>query len=85
MGTLQGYTSGLGFQTIASPDVDFLSDTELVMSWSLADMDLAVDSYSIGFAAGWCGPDEYFCDHFPDGWGYPYDGWNSTNFFDVDW
>lgn len=85
VGTLQGYTSGLGFQTIASPDVDFLSDTELVMSWSLADMDLAVDSYSIGFAAGWCGPDEYFCDHFPDGWGYPYDGWNSTNFFDVDW
>ena len=37
------------------------------------------------FAAGWCGPDEYYCDHYPDGWGYPYVGWSPWLFYSIDW
>ena len=39
----------------------------------------------MGLAAGWCGPDTYFCDHFPDGWGYPYVSYSSASWYSLSW
>ena len=83
--SMQGYTSGDGFATIGTMDVDFLSSTEVGLSWSIEDMDVATNSFSIGWAAGWCGPESYYCDHFPDGWGYPYVSFSTGDWFTVEW
>ena len=31
------------------------------------------------------GPPEYFCDHFPDNWGYPYVSYNDQGWFSFQW
>ena len=50
-----------------------------MLSFDTDDADLILDRFSVGLAAGWCGPDYgYFCDHFPNGWGYPTTGRAST-------
>ncbi len=81
--SLQGYNGG--FTDISTPVVTYPSPTEMQFDIPVADMGLVVDSVSFGFATGWCGPDEYYCDHFPDGWGYPYAGWAPSLFFDLTW
>ncbi|MDP2314544.1 MAG: choice-of-anchor J domain-containing protein [Pseudomonadota bacterium] len=81
--TLEGYDSG--FTMISTPTVSYPSDTEVQVDIALADMGLSLDSLALGFASGWCGPDEYYCDHFPNGWGYPYDIWSPSLFFDLSW
>ena len=70
--TMQGYNGGVGFLPIGNLDVDFVNDYQMILRWSLADMGLGQNALSFGFASGWCGPPEYFCDHYPNGWGYPY-------------
>lgn len=80
---LQGYSGG--FSTIGAAEVEYTSETELILRWSLSDMDLSVDSVSMGLAAGWCGPPEYFCDHFPDNWGYPYDSFTTSGWYTLSW
>lgn len=82
--TVEGY-DGSGFTTISSPVVSYPSDTVVQLDITLADLGLSLDTLSLGFASGWCGPPEYYCDHFPDGWGYPYDTWYSSLFFDLSW
>ena len=82
-GTLEGYNSG--FTLISEPVISYPSDTQVQIDIVVEDMGLSVDAVSFGFASGWCGPDEYYCDHFPDDWGYPYDTWNSALFFDLAW
>ncbi len=82
---LQGYSSSSGFTTLATTSADFPSSTEVLWTWEAADMGLALDTISMGFGAGWCGPPDYFCDAFPDGWGYPYDSWTSADFFTLSW
>jgi hypothetical protein len=81
--SLQGYDSG--FVDISTPIVSYPSPTEVQFDLTLADMGLALDAISFGFATGWCGPDEYYCDHYPDGWGYPYDTWNPSLFYELSW
>ena len=80
---LQGYSGG--FTTIGAAEVDYIGPKDLILRWSLADMDLAVSSINMGLAAGWCGPPEYFCDHFPDNWGYPYDTFSTSSWYSLSW
>lgn len=83
--TMQGYTQSDGFTTIGTLGVDFLSSTEVMLTWDAADMGLATNAFNIGFAAGWCGPPSYYCDHFPDGWGYPYDAFSAGDWYAIRW
>jgi hypothetical protein len=83
--TFQGYDSSTGFETIGTLDVDFIDETHVMWTWQVEDMGLFSDEFSIGMAAGWCGPDEYYCDHFPDGWGYPYVSFSTSSWFDLSW
>ena len=82
--TLQGYDSS-GFTVIADPTVSQISETIMQLVWDISTMTLIQDELSMGFAAGWCGSPEYYCDHFPDGWGYPYESYNSTYWLDLEW
>lgn len=82
---LQGYNSGVGFLTLADADVEFLSDTDLILSWSVDDMGLLLDELRMGWSAGWCGPDTYTCDQYPDSWGYPYISFSSADWFTLAW
>ncbi|MBK8181035.1 MAG: hypothetical protein IPK67_19540 [Planctomycetes bacterium] len=66
---LPGYDSG--FTTIGALDATLLSDTDLVLTLQVADLGLLLDELSIGFAAGWCGPEDYYCDHYPGRLGLP--------------
>ncbi len=81
--SLEGYDAG--FTGISTPGLSYPSETQVQVDIDIADMGLSLDSISLGFASGWCGPDEYYCDHFPDGWGYPYDTWNPALFFSLSW
>ena len=84
-GTFQGYTGSAGFQTIGTLTATFPGNDDVILSFDSADMGLLTDSFSLGLAAGWCGPPDYYCDHFPDYWGYPYDAFSSSRWFDVRW
>jgi len=66
--------------------VDFVSANELVVSVTLAPLGLLQDTISIGFASGFCGGSDYYCDHFPDGWGDPYNtGFYTSAWLDLTW
>ena len=81
---LQGYGSS-GFVDLSEPTVTFPDATTVRFDITLADMGLSINSLSLGIAAGWCGPDTYYCDHYPDGWGYPYVAWSPWLFYTIDW
>ena len=82
---MQGYTSSAGFDDIGTLDVIFDSDTQLTFFWDTEEMDLSGDSFILGLAAGWCGPPEYYCDHFPDDWGYPYESFSYSDWMEISW
>jgi hypothetical protein len=85
-GTFQGYTSSAGFQTIGTVSAEFPGNDDVILSWDADDMGLLSDGFRIGLAAGWCGPPEYYCDHFPNGWGYPYSsGFYTSSWYDIRW
>jgi hypothetical protein len=70
---------------IATPSLSSYGTDELLISWDPAVMDLALDQFGMGFGAGWCGPPTYYCDSFPDAWGYPYEGYDSGMWLDFSW
>ena len=81
VGTLQGYNGG--FSTISDVDVTFASSTEVILRWSADVMGLAQNSVDIGLASGWCGPPSYYCDHYPDNWGYPYVSFSASLWYNI--
>ena len=85
VGTLQGYISGVGFQPLGTLAVSYPDDHHVIMSFDSSDLDLATEQFDIGFAAGWCGPPTYYCDQFPDNWGYPYVSFSTGQWFTVEW
>ena len=85
VGTLQGYISGVGFQPLGTLTVSYPDAYHIIWSFDSVDLDLALDQLEIGFASGWCGPPEYYCDQYPDGWGYPYVSFNAGQWFEIEW
>lgn len=84
-GTLrvQGYDGG--WTTLTTGTVLRPSDEVVEFHWPVADLGFVLNSLSIGFAAGWCGPPTYYCDQYPDGWGYPYDSFSTADWFELRW
>ena len=85
IGTLRGYDYDWGFEVLESPTVTNIDSTTLEISVDVATMELVIDKLSAGLGAGWCGGDAAFCDHFPNGWGYPYTGFSSSLWYDLTW
>ena len=69
---MEGYLDGLGFAPIGDVDIRFEGDHQVVLGWNISDMSLSQNSITMGLASGWCGPPVYFCDQYPDGWGWPW-------------
>jgi hypothetical protein len=80
---LRGYDGA--FVTISTPTVSIPDDTHLVVTLDLTTMGLRSDSLPMGFASGFCGGDDVYCDHLPDGWGYPYSVWDPGLFTTLSW
>lgn len=84
LGFLRGYNAGV-FTTLSNPTVTQLDDYRLMISVDTTNMGLVVDSVDLGFASGFCA-DTYYCDHFPDGWGDPYQaGFVTSLWFPLSW
>jgi hypothetical protein len=81
---LLGWPDYGSHSSITTPTIS-AAGNELLVEWDPAVMDLAIDGFSIGFGAGWCGPPEYYCDSFPDAWGYPYSSYDSGDWYDLEW
>ena len=74
------------FTRLSTPTVSYPDDHTIAISADVASMGLAIDLVDIGFAAGFCGGSDYYCDHFPDGWGDPYNyGMVTTLWFPLEW
>lgn len=82
---LYGLDASGVFTELSALNVDTSSPTQVVLTFDTTDMDLIIDRFRIGLAAGWCGPDTYFCDHFPNGWGWPYVSFDSGDWYEVSW
>jgi hypothetical protein len=74
------------FHDLSTLGVDFPSAKEVVISVDIASLGLLQDEVSIGFASGFCGGSSYYCDHYPDAWGDPYNaGFFTSSWFDLRW
>jgi len=82
---LQGYDSSAGFLPINEPSVSYPDAYTVQFDLVIAEMGLFLDTISMGFASGWCGPPDYYCDHYPNAWGYPYDSFSTANWFELSW
>ncbi len=82
---LQGYDSSVGFLPINEPTVSFPDATTVQFDLVTSEMGLFLNDLALGFGAGWCGPPEYYCDQYPNAWGYPYDSFSTANWFSLSW
>lgn len=87
LGTLQGYSSSTGmFTNLPEPTISSPDSYTIQFDFPVADLGLFSDKLQLGFGSGWCGEPEYYCDHFPDNWGYPYDtSFNPSDWFSLTW
>ncbi|MBN2798314.1 MAG: choice-of-anchor J domain-containing protein [Deltaproteobacteria bacterium] len=84
-GVLRGYDDGV-FTRLSEPSLTVLDQETVLLRLDLTSMDLALDTLSLGFGAGFCGGSTYYCDHYPDGWGDPYQaGLNTSVWADLSW
>ncbi|MSQ01836.1 MAG: hypothetical protein EXR71_08080 [Myxococcales bacterium] len=86
IGSLQGYDFSSGtFYDLDDPTVSYPDANTVQFDLPVEYMKLTFQEISIGFGAGWCGEPDYYCDHYPDRWGYPYTGYDTTDWFNMEW
>ncbi len=84
IGVLQGYRSG--FEGLEDLTVSYPDSVTVQVDVPIEPLGLFYDSLSLGFAASWCGKAlGYYCDHFPDNWGYPYTSMDTASWFTLTW
>ncbi len=81
---LLGWPDYSSHSSITTPSLS-ADGNELLVEWDPTVMDLSIDGFSMGFGAGWCGPPDFYCDSFPDAWGYPYDSYDPGEWHDLEW
>lgn len=75
-----------GFVPLEDPVITALSPTEVHIAINLGDMGLVATKIDAGFASGFCGGTDYYCDHFPDAWGDPYvNGLRTSRWLTMRW
>lgn len=85
VGSVRGYR--FTFTPLSpAPVVTNVNETTLQIDLPLSTLDLAADRVELGVATGFCGGTAYFCDHFPNGWGDPYNaGLNTSVWLPITW
>ena len=85
-GGLQGYDFSSGtFYDLAEPVVSYPDAYTVELDVPIAPMGLTFDELSLGWGTGWCGEPEYYCDQYPDAWGYPYAGYSTYDWYTLSW
>lgn len=83
---LQGYDFSTGtFYNLDDPGLSYPDAYSVQWDIPIDGMGLTFDEFSLGFGAGWCGEPDYYCDHFPDAWGYPYVAFSTYDWFALSW
>jgi hypothetical protein len=82
-GSVRGYRGS--FSRLGTVSVTEVDANRVKMSLDLVPLGLRVNTMNIGFGAGFCGGTEQYCDHFPDGWGAPYTGLNTSRWVTMKW
>lgn len=83
---LQGYDSSTGWFTTLDPaTVSYPDALTVQLDMPITNMGLFLDNFELGFGSGWCAEPDYYCDHWPNGWGYPYSGFSTAYWFDLSW
>ncbi len=82
---MRGYDSSFGFLKLADPTFSFPDANTIEFDIAIEDMGLNLPEIDFGFGANWCGGDDAYCDHYPDGWGYPYTAWAPSLWFNLSW
>jgi hypothetical protein len=82
--TLQGYDES-GFHTIGEASVTFPDAYTVEFDLPVSSLGLLLTEISFGWGSGWCGPPDYYCDQWPDAWGYPYDSFTTSNWMELSW
>lgn len=82
---LEGYDSSSGFRSLPDPTLTYPDAYTIQVEFPVSDLGLFSDRIQLGFGSGWCGAPEYYCDQFPDMWGYPYDSFSTAEWFTLEW
>ncbi len=82
--TLEGYDSS-GFRSLPDPTLTYPDAYTIQVEFPVSDLGLFSDRIQLGFGSGWCGAPEFYCDQFPDMWGYPYDSFSTADWFTLEW
>lgn len=85
IGTLEGYDYSSGFLTLEAPTVSYPDSYTVQLDISVEAMGLSDSDFTLGFGSGWCGSPDYYCDHFPNDWGYPYDSFSTGDWYTLSW
>lgn len=83
---MRGYDSSFGFVALGDPGIAYPAPDTVELDIPLSELGLAFNSFGLGFGAGWCGGDAFYCDAMPEGWGYPYaDTFNPYAWWTLTW
>ncbi len=82
-GTVRGFDGT--FSRLGDVDVSEEDATRIRIEVDLEDLGLRLGELTVGFGAGFCGGTEQYCDHYPDAWGAPYTGLNTSRWVTLGW
>lgn len=86
VGSLRGYSfTTSSFYDLDDPAVSYPDANTVQIDLSITALGLTFDEFTLGFGGGFCGEPDYYCDHFPDGWGYPYVSYNPSDWYTLSW
>lgn len=74
-----------GYRDLSYPTVVEVDAYTLLLQVDIPSLELAQDQISVGFGAGYCGNATYYCDHYPNAWGAPYQGMNFGLWAPMSW
>jgi hypothetical protein len=83
IGTLRGYK--YAYTDLDDPTVTTLDDYSVLIEIDTSTMGLTLDRVDAGFGSGFCGGADFYCDHFPDGWGSLSSGFDERLWVTLDW
>ncbi|MCO4745743.1 MAG: choice-of-anchor J domain-containing protein [Proteobacteria bacterium] len=74
-----------GYQDLPGAGLIEIDAQTVLIQLPIPEMQLVQNVVTIGWGTGYCGSASYYCDHFPDGWGAPYQGMDMTLWATMAW
>lgn len=74
-----------GYRDLVTPTLVEEDSRTVRIDIPLEPLELVQNTLSVGFGAGYCGSETYYCDHYPDDWGAPYQGMDFSLWAPMTW